>query len=92
MAVVAVFSTSAAFATVVSALRVYVRLRIVKGQRTGYEDLAAGVAWLLLMVISGIAIAGTFYGAGRHLEAIPLENLEDFAKVRAANKTPLKTH
>lgn len=85
IALIAVFSTAAALITVVNVLRVYVRLRIIKGQRAFYEDLTAGIGWLLLMYLCGLAIAGTFYGTGRKFIEIPPENLPQILKVRVTS-------
>lgn len=87
LAIVLVFATAAAIATILSGLRVYVRLRLIKARRVGYEDLAASMGWLLFIFITGLAIAGAFYGTGQHISLIPSQDLVMALEVSAISKT-----
>lgn len=86
LAIIVVFSTAASVTTIISGLQVYVRLRLIKGRRAGYEDLAAGIGWLLFMSVAGFAIVGAFYGTGQHIYLIPPRNLVTALKVSSTNK------
>lgn len=86
LATIVVFSTAATITTIISGLRVYVRLRLIKGGRAGYENLAAGMGWSLFMFVTGFAITGAFYGTGQHISLIPPRDLVTALKVSAANK------
>lgn len=70
LAIIAIFSTAAGIAIIVSGLRVYVRLRLIKRQCTRYEDSFTGVGLLLFMFTTGLAIARVFYGTGQHISLI----------------------
>lgn len=65
---IAVFAFFMSLTTVVLALRVYVRARIVKA--FGLDDWFATLGWLFFFAHGCFAIAGAYHGTGQHADLI----------------------
>lgn len=78
---IAVYITFAFVTTVVFALRVYVRSRLVK---RSWEDWAAGIGWFVYIVFCAAATVGPFYGTGQHADLLPPRNIAIALRVRVS--------
>lgn len=76
----AIYASIFIIATATFALRIYVRVRILK-QFGIAEDWAAGTGWLLFASYSAVSMTGSFYGMGQHLNLISPQDLPVFFKV-----------
>lgn len=86
---IAVFLPMAVITTTFFALRVYVRLKLV---RRSWEDWAAGLGWFVYIIFCGVTIAGTFYGTGEHVEDVSPEMLAISLRVRATTRSPSRAN
>lgn len=77
---IAVFTTMLVLTTIVFALRVYVRLRLIKLKRP-WEDWTATIGWLGFIVFCASLMAATSYGVGQHARLIPPERVPTALKV-----------
>lgn len=64
----AAFCTFSIICTIAIALRVYVRMRVVKS--FGIDDWMVLLGWVLFVCLSACAMAGTHFGLGQHLAQI----------------------
>lgn len=78
---IAVYITFAVVSTIVFALRVYVRSRLVK---RSWEDWAAGIGWFVYIVFCAVATVGPFYGTGQHADLLPPKNISIALRVRTS--------
>lgn len=66
--IIAAYTVMGVVTTILFALRVYVRVNLVK---RSWEDWAAGVGWLFFMSICCLAVVGSYHGFGQHVDLIP---------------------
>ena len=76
---ISVFAAFLALTTVIVALRVYVRAKLVKN--FGADDWTAVIGWLLFVFHASFAIAGAYHGTGQHANLIPPQELPIGLKV-----------
>lgn len=69
---IAVYVAMGVTTTIVFALRMYVRLKLVKWS---WEDWAALVGWFIYMIFCGSATVGPFFGTGQHMHLLSPENM-----------------
>lgn len=78
--VVVTLSILAAITTIVSTLRVYVRLRLTKN--FGPDDYASLIGWLFYILFLSATIAAAYHGLGQHRDSVhPPTEVENGAKV-----------
>lgn len=80
---IAIFAPMAMITTIFFALRVYVRVNLV---RRSWEDWAAGLGWSIYIIFCAVAMAGTFFGTGEHVENVSHKMLPIALRVSRPNR------